>query len=73
MNKKTMSFIIIAVGLIITLYTGFNYVAGKKMGDMGGIHNLMGSNNDMNWTLLLGVGVMVIGGVVFLSGKKNQI
>lgn len=39
------------VGLLMTLYTGFNYVTREKV---------------------IGIGVMVIGGFVFLYGKKRK-
>ncbi len=71
MNKKTIGIIIIIIGLLMTLYTGFNYVTREKIVDMGDVHMTMDENHTTNWTPYLGIGIMVIGGVVFLSGKKK--
>ncbi len=71
MNKKTIGIIVIIIGLLMTLYTGFNYVTREKIVDMGDVHMTMDENHTTNWTPYLGIGIMVIGGVVFLSGKKK--
>ncbi len=71
MNKKTIGVIVIIIGLLMTLYTGFNYVTREKIVDMGDVHMTMDENHTTNWTPYLGIGIMVIGGVVFLSGKKK--
>ena len=71
MNKKTIGIIVIIIGLLMTLYTGFNYVTREKIVDMGDVHMSMDENHTTNWTPYLGIGIMVIGGVVFLSGKKK--
>ena len=72
MNKKTIGIIIIIIGLLMTLYTGFNYVTREKIVDMGDVHMTMDENHTTNWTPFLGIGIMVIGGVVFISGKRNS-
>ena len=71
MNKKTIGIIIIIIGLLMTLYTGFNYVTREKIVNMGDVHMTMDENHTTNWTPYLGIGIMVIGGVVFFSGKKK--
>lgn len=53
------------------LYTGFNYVTREKVLDIGSIQITMDKERTTNWSPFIGIGVMVIGGVVFLSGKKK--
>jgi LPXTG-motif cell wall-anchored protein len=72
MNKKTIGIIIIIIGLLMTLYTGFNYVTREKIVDMGDVHMTMDENHTTNWTPYLGIGIMVIGGVVFFRVKRNS-
>jgi uncharacterized membrane protein YidH (DUF202 family) len=72
MNKKTIGIIIIAVGLLLTLYTGFNYVTREKVMDMGDVHVSINENHTTNWSPFIGIGIMVIGGVVFVTGRKNS-
>jgi len=71
MNKKTIAIIIIVIGLLMTLYTGFNYVTREKVVDIGNVEITADKNNTVTWGPFVGIGVMVIGGVVFLAGKKK--
>jgi len=71
MNAKTIGVIIMAIGLLMTLYTGFNYVTREKLIDIGDVHMSMDQNHTTNWSPFIGIGVIVIGGVVFLAGKKK--
>ncbi len=71
MNAKTIGLIIIAIGLIMTLYTGFNYVTKEKVVDIGSVEITADKDHTTSWSPFIGVGVMVIGGVVFLYGKKK--
>ncbi len=71
MNAKTIGIIIISIGLILTLFTGFDYVTREKVVEIGDIEITADKNNTASWSPLIGIGVMVIGGVVFLYGKKK--
>ena len=71
MNTKTIGIIIIVIGLLMTLYTGFNYVTREKVVDIGNVEITADKNNTVTWGPFVGIGVIVIGGVVFLAGKKK--
>ncbi|MCX6175565.1 MAG: hypothetical protein NTZ27_12500 [Ignavibacteriales bacterium] len=71
MNTKTIGLIILVIGLLMTLYTGFNYVTREKVVDIGSIQITKDEDHTASWSPFIGIGVMVIGGVVFLSGKKK--
>ena len=71
MNKKTIGIIIIVIGLLMTLYTGFNYVTREKVVDISNVEITADKNNTVTWGPFVGIGVIVIGGVVFLAGKKK--
>ncbi len=72
MNTKTIGIVIMVIGLAMTLYTGFNYVTREKVVDIGGIEISADKNHTVSWDSFIGVGIIVIGGVVFLAGKKKQ-
>ena len=59
------------IGLVMTLYTGFNYVTREKVMDIGDIEITAEKENTVNWGPYVGIGVIVIGGVVFLAGRKK--
>jgi len=71
MNTKTIGLIILVIGLLMTLYTGFNYVTREKVVDLGSIEITKDKDHTASWSPFIGIGVMVIGGVVYLSGKKK--
>ncbi len=71
MNTKTLSLIIITIGLVMTLYTGFNYVTRDKLVDIGGVHITADENHSAVWSPFVGIGIIVIGGFVYLSSKKK--
>jgi LPXTG-motif cell wall-anchored protein len=60
-----------AVGMLMTLYTGFKYVTREKIVDIGDVHMSMNENHTTNWSPYIGIGILVIGGVVFLAGRKK--
>jgi len=71
MNAKTIGIVIMVIGLVMTLYTGFNYVTREKVVDIGNIEITADKDNSVSWGPFLGIGVIVIGGVVFLAGRKK--
>ena len=71
MNAKTIGLTILIIGLSMSLYTGFNYVTREKVVDIGDIEITADKNHTASWSPFIGIGVMVIGGVVFLYGKKK--
>ena len=60
------------IGLVMTLYTGFNYVTREKVVDLGNVEITADKDNTVSWGPFVGIGVIVIGGVVFLAGRKKQ-
>jgi len=68
---KTAGIIILVVGLLITLFTGFNFVTKKKVVDIGNLEITKDENHNMAWSPLVGVAVMALGGVVLLFGAKK--
>lgn len=71
MNSKSVGLILIVIGLIMTLYTGFNYVTREKVVDIGSIEISADKEHTATWSPLIGIGVIVVGGAVFLFGKKK--
>lgn len=62
---------LIVIGLILTLVTGVRYFTREKVVDVGSLKISASVPHRVNWSPLLGVGVMVVGGIIFLVGKKK--
>jgi hypothetical protein len=69
---KTAGIIILIVGLLMTLYTGFTYVTKEKVVNVGDIKITRDDEHHVNWQPYVGIGVMVIGGVVLVLGRKKS-
>ena len=72
MNVKKIGFIIVITGLIITLFAGFNYLKNKKVMGKTGIQITQGKGQAVNGFPFIGIGVVMIGGILYLSGKMKE-
>lgn len=69
---KTFGFVLIGLGIIMMIYTGFNYVSTEKVVDLGPIEINAEKNHPVIWSPLVGV-VLIVGGiVVFAINKKKR-
>lgn len=68
---KKIGIVIMVVGLLITVVTGFSYVTKEKVVDIGKLEITADKNNRMSWSPIIGVIVMAVGGGVFLLGPKK--
>ena len=58
------------LGLIMIIYTGFNYVTTEKVVDLGPIQINAEKNHPVQWSPIVG-GVLLIGGIVVLATSKK--
>lgn len=70
---KTVGIIILIVGLFMTIYSGFTYVAKEKVVDLGELEITKDNQHTINWQPYVGIGAMVIGGVVLILGRKKSL
>jgi uncharacterized membrane protein len=68
---KTAGVILLIAGLLMTLYTGFTYFTKEKVVDLGEIQITKDKEHSVNWQPYIGIGVMIIGGALFVISRKN--
>jgi hypothetical protein len=68
---KATGLVILVVGLLITLFTGFNYVTKKKVVDIGNLEITADKKHSVAWSPLVGIAVMVVGGGIYFYGAKK--
>ena len=68
---KKAGMVIIIVGLLFTIITGFKYFTREKVVDVGSLKITASMPHRVNWSPYLGVGIMIAGGAIFLIGKKK--
>jgi hypothetical protein len=62
---------IIILGLVLTIFTAFTYFTREKVVKLGSVEITANKPHNVNWSPLIGVAVMVIGGLVFWQGSKS--
>lgn len=71
MQKKTLGIALMAIGVIMMIYTGFNYVTTKKVIDLGSIEISKEKNHPVQWSPIFGV-VLLVGGVAVLITPRQK-
>jgi drug/metabolite transporter (DMT)-like permease len=71
MKTKTIGMILIVLGIIMTVYTGFNIQTTKKVVDIGPIEINKEENNPVKWKPIVGILIIVVGGVLVAKGNKS--
>ena len=70
MPNRTIGIVLIIIGIIMIIYTGFNYVTTEKVVDLGPIKINQEKNHPVQWSPIIGVVLLVGGIVIIVSGKK---
>lgn len=71
MKLRTIGIVMIILGIIMLIYTSFNYVTTEKLVDIGPIQINQEVNHPINWSPIVGI-VLAVGGVVLLIAGKKQ-
>ena len=69
---KKAGMLIMILGLLLTLYTGFRYVTTEKIVDIGDIEITADKTNKIDWSPMIGVVVIIVGGIMLYSGKEGS-
>jgi len=67
---KTLGMVLAAIGLVMMIYTGFNFVTKEKVVDLGPIEINKETNHPVQWSPIIGAVLLVGGIVIFVTGKK---
>jgi hypothetical protein len=70
MQRKTLGIAIIVIGIIIMIYTGFNYVTTEKVVDMGPLKISKEKNHAVSWPSITG-SILLIGGIVIIINDRK--
>lgn len=68
---KTLGVILIVVGAIMTVFTGFNIITKKEVVDLGAIEINKEEKTPIYWSPVTGGVLIVAGIIVLLVGRKK--
>jgi len=71
MKSKTIGIILAIIGILMIVYTGFNYVTSQKVMDLGPLQMNMNKNHFVEWSPIVGV-VLLVGGVLIIVFNKKK-
>ena len=70
--KKTLGIVLVAIGIIMMIYTGFNYVTKEKVVDLGPIEINAEKSHNVQWPPIVGL-VLIVGGIALVVMDKKNI
>lgn len=69
--NRTVGLVLIVLGVVMLIWTGFSYTKKEKVIDAGPIQVSADKQKTVNWPPYLG-GILLIGGIVIVAtAKKN--
>ena len=68
---KTTGIVIILLGLGLTIFSAFTFFTKEKVVDIGKIEITANKPHQLNWSPLIGIAVMAVGGVLVWQGSKK--
>jgi len=69
---KNLGIALLAIGLLMTLFTGFNLVTRKKVVDMGALQISTNEKTPVYWSPIVGGVIAVAGLLILVTGKKKM-
>jgi uncharacterized membrane protein YkvI len=70
---KRTGIVLIIIGLILTIITGFGFFTKKEVADIGGVEINAKQKHHVNWSPYVGVGIMVVGGIMLVLGPRDRV
>ncbi len=71
METKKTGIVLVVIGAIMMIYTGFNYITTKNVVDIGPIQINKEVNHPVQWSPIVG-GILLVAGVAMISMGKNK-
>jgi hypothetical protein len=69
---KKIGIILLILGLGLTLVTAFTFFTREKVVDLGSVEITRNKPHHFNWSPLIGIAVMGIGGVLLWKASKQN-
>jgi hypothetical protein len=68
---KTIGMIILVIGIIMTVFTGFNIVTKKKVVDLGPVEINKEEKTPIYWSPITGGILIVVGAIVLVMDRRR--
>jgi len=68
---KATGITLLVIGLVLTIVTSFKFFTKEKVVDIGKVEITADKGHNLSWSPMIGVGVMIIGGIVYWTASKK--
>jgi len=62
----------VIIGILMMIYTGFNYITTEKVVDFGPMKMTVEESHPVQWSPIVGV-ILLVGGIVIVAMDKKKI
>lgn len=69
--KTTVGIILLVLGILMLIYTGFSYTRREKVIEAGPLHVSADKQHEVSWPPYTG-GILVLGGIILLATRNRQ-
>lgn len=69
---KNAGMLILIIGVLLTLFGGFNFFTREKVVDLGSVEIMQNKKHTLPWSPIAGVAMIVIGGGIYFLGGKGK-
>jgi drug/metabolite transporter (DMT)-like permease len=71
MKTKTIGLAMIILGIVMLLYTSFNYLTTENVVDIGPLQINKEVNHPVKWSPIIGI-ILAVGGVVLIVASNKR-
>jgi hypothetical protein len=68
---KTLGIVVLALGIIMTIFTGFNIITKEKVVDIGPLEINKEEKTPIYWSPITGGVLIVAGAIILVAGRKG--
>jgi hypothetical protein len=69
---RNLGIVLIVIGIVMMIFTGFNYVTKKNVVDIGPVEINKSENHPVQWSPIVGGVLLAAGFVLVLTAKKGS-
>jgi len=70
-NTRNLGIMLIAIGIIMMMYTGFNYITTKNIVNLGPVQINKEENHPVQWSPVIGA-ALLIGGIAIIAVTRKK-
>lgn len=68
---KKIGIVIVGIGLLLSIVSAITFFTKEKVADIGGIEITRDKQHTLNWSPLIGIAVIGLGGILLLVSPKK--